>query len=72
MRDGTQIIMGISPRPPIISIPHLPSLYGRAYPVPPCDGLAHPLIPVYQQTQYGRWDIPEQARDTDNCRLRVI
>lgn len=64
--DGIQIT--ICPRPPIISIPH----YGKAYPVAPCDGLAHPLIPVFQQSQYGRWDIPLQAKDTDNCWLTVI
>lgn len=58
MRDGTQIKMGISPRPPIISIPHLALCH-------PAIVLPTLLIPLYQQSQYGRWDIPVQAKDTD-------
>lgn len=46
MRDGTQINMGISPRPPIISIPYPPSLSTMVkitlyY---TWDGLSHPLL----------------------------
>lgn len=48
---------------------HPPSIrlinYGKACAVPPCNDLPHPLIPLYQQSQRGRWDICVQPLDTD-------